>query len=328
MIAVRGITDAVTGRDWHQDNVPDSSAIINGQPVSIGSSTTTFERVNMSEWWGGVRLDVVYRIASASLEVTRSYACYPGSSVIETWTTFRADGTRAATLSGLNSFTFALGNGTVRWLKGLQVPAEEGGPFTLSKRDLDDGQTLEIGSDSRSSEKNLPWLSVVQNNASVDDSSAWTPEFFGAFLWAGAWRISARRAGSQLTMQVGLPPFETTLGGGATLETPHAIFGITNPVVPAVSIALRSFIDKGVRHGRPLRADVTYNTWFTYGTFVNEASMQAEMQFAASMGIEQFVVDAGWWVGINTNDPSDFSRGLGSWQVDSDRFPSGSGRPG
>jgi hypothetical protein len=57
----------------------------------------------------------------------------------------------------------------------------------------------------------------------------------------------------------------------------------------------------------------------------DEASLQAEMQFAASMGIEQFVVDAGWWINIDLSDPSNFAQGLGSWQVDPDRFPSGLG---
>jgi alpha-galactosidase len=324
-IGVRSIIDPVTGRDWHLMNTPDSSVVVNGQQISVGSAATVFERSGVTEWWGGVRLDVVYKIAAAGLEVTRSYACYPGSAVIETWTTFRSDGSRSATLSGLSNFSIAIKDGAVRWIKGLQVPAEEGGAFTLSSVDVGDGQTFQIGSDTRSSETNIPWASVLASDVSADDPSAWAPEFFGAILWGGSWRITAKREAALLTMQVGLPAFDTLLPAGASLEMPHAIFGFTNPVVPAVSLALRSFIDMGVRHGRALRADVTYNTWFTYGTFVDEPSMRAEMEFAASMGIEQFVVDAGWWVNINTDDPSDFTRGLGSWQVDPDRFPSGLG---
>jgi alpha-galactosidase len=122
-----------------------------------------------------------------------------------------------------------------------------------------------------------------------------------------------------------LPTFTTSVGAGGSLEGPHAIFGTTNRTVPAVSMAIRSFIDKGIRHGRPLRALTTYNTWFSYGTFVDDASMRSEMALAASLGVEQFVVDAGWWAGIDPNDPSNFSQSWGNWTVDPDRFPDGLG---
>lgn len=322
-IVARAITDPVSEREFRQELSPDSFIRVGGERVDIGSSATTFLRSDVTEWWGGVKLDLVYELVSANLEITRSYAAYPGSAVIETWTTFHNLGKKGVTLGDLTSFDLSVKPGTLRWLRGLQATAEEGGPFTMQSRKLEVGESFQIGSVTRSAEKQVPWFSVEAEDPTPDDDSDWAPELFGSILWGGSWRLDAHRQGNELDVRLGLPPFETRVDADGWLETPHAIFGITSTVVPEVSLALRSFIDKGVRHGRPLRADVTYNTWFTYGTFINETVLRAEMAMAAEMGIEQFVVDAGWWKDIHPDDPSDFTRGLGSWAVDEDRFPAG-----
>ena len=40
-------------------------------------------------------------------------------------------------------------------------------------------------------------------------------------------------------------------------------------------------------------------------------------------GSELFVIDAGWYTGADTDNPSDFDQGLGTWEVDPARFPNG-----
>jgi alpha-galactosidase len=91
-------------------------------------------------------------------------------------------------------------------------------------------------------------------------------------------------------------------------------------------MAMQSFLAHGVRHGRPLRSLVTYNTWFSYGVAIDESSLRAEMELAAEMGFEQFVVDAGWWTRTREpDDNGDFIHDWGNWDVDRDRFPAGLG---
>ena len=80
---------------------------------------------------------------------------------------------------------------------------------------------------------------------------------------------------------------------------------------------------RGIRRGRPFQPLVTYNTWFIYGTTIAEDAMVAEMDRAASLGVELFVIDAGWYAGAGENSDFDFESGLGSWEADPDRFPSG-----
>src|SRR5262249_4690714 len=115
----------------------------------------------------------------------------------------------------------------------------------------------------------------------------------------------------------------TTQVGGAPVEGPHAILGVARGALADASAALRSYVLNGIRQGRALTPLVTYNTWFAYGTAIDEASMRAEMARAAAMGVRLFVVDAGWYSGADTTNVSNFDEGLGSWTPDPARFPNG-----
>jgi alpha-galactosidase len=319
-VGVRRIHDVISDLDWQRTDRPDTFATIGSQRIEIGSAATPLVGFSATEWWGGVRLDLRYQLSSPSMLITRSYACYPGSSVIETWTTFQNQAGTATTLSDLTNFAFGVNDGTVRWLTGIRGPAQNGGPFTLNEGDLDDGQVFQVSQQERASQDFVPWFAIRLKDP---DAVAKRMQFFGSVLWPGQWLIRATREGTTDNLQVGMPTFHTTLGGGASIETPHAVFGLTNAVVPEPSLALRSFIDKGLRHGRPIHSYVSYNTWFLYGTIFDEAAMFAEMDAAAAMGLEQFVVDAGWWLGASSTDPGDFVTNWGNWQVDPVRFPNG-----
>src|SRR5262249_24718751 len=60
-----------------------------------------------------------------------------------------------------------------------------------------------------------------------------------------------------------------------------------------------------------------------YGTDIDQQAMMNEMAGAASVGVELFVIDAGWYLGVGHG--SDFDPGLGTWEVDRARFPDGLG---
>ncbi len=154
----------------------------------------------------------------------------------------------------------------------------------------------------------------------VDDGR---DEFFGGLLWSGAWNISVERLDDRLHVTASFPGLSPTVGFDHPLELPHGFFGVTSRAATTVSGALRQFVLKGLRHGRPFQPLVTYNTWFAYGTTITEELMNDEIDRAAALGVELFVVDAGWYVGAGATSDSDFESGLGSWTTDTDRFPSG-----
>ena len=123
--------------------------------------------------------------------------------------------------------------------------------------------------------------------------------------------------------RVSFPGVGTTVTPARPVDLPHTFFGLAAKATSDETGALRQFVLQGIRHGRPFQPLVTYNTWFVYGTRLDEDTMVAEIDRAASLGVELFVMDAGWYLGAGETSDFDFDAGLGSWTADPDRFPSG-----
>src|SRR5205085_538428 len=110
---------------------------------------------------------------------------------------------------------------------------------------------------------------------------------------------------------------------GTGFDGPHVLFGAVPGGLAEATVALRGYVLPGVRNGRPLAPQVTYNTWYAHGVEIDEATVRSEMLRAAALGVELFVVDAGWYEGAGAKGRWDFDTGLGTWTPDPDRFPNG-----
>jgi alpha-galactosidase len=206
-------------------------------------------------------------------------------------------------------------SGKVQLLAGLSGDSAEWevpGAFSLDAREVPAAERLVIGSTARSSEQFVPF-------AAVDDGRQL---FYGGVMWSGSWEMSFERSNDALRIGTAFPAVSTQTPS-RPLELPHTFFGLTDRSSTGTAGALKSFIMRGIRHGRPFMPLVTYNTWFAYGTAVSEDAMMAEIDRAAALGVELFVLDAGWWLGAGFENDHDFDSGLGNWTVDETRFPSG-----
>ena len=308
-LRVAGLVSVETGENWDVAGDVDHALAIDGVAFAAGSRQHPFIRAEAGQYRAGVRLDLVFRARNAGSEFTRSYVCYPGAPVVESWTTVTAAGPPLR-ISDLSLLRLAVAPGIVRWITGLDTPDEDGGPFTLAWTDLGAGESLELGAASRSTERALPWLMVEGTHGEV----------FAGLVWSGGWRAVLARSARGMEATLSLPGVVTEVAG-VPFETPHAFVGVATGSVAEASRALETFIRLGLRDGRELTPRVTYNTWFAYGTHVDEESMRAEIAAAADLGIERFVLDAGWYG--TASDPSDFTPGLGRWRADRERFPSG-----
>jgi alpha-galactosidase len=298
---------------------PDSTVTINGAQAALGASAAgwVLEDASMAQEDTTSRLTFTFRSQRAPVVAVRSYACYRGSPAIEAWTTFRAFGSSVVTLSNLNVWQLTVPSGVVNYELGLRGDAAgqaNDDAFSLRSASLESGQQLNLSEQNRSTEQFLPMI-----GADLESH-----EFFGGLMWSGSWQILVQAlAARQARVTVGVPGPTLTVDDAHPLETPHGFFGFTPGGRAEISAALRPFLMQGVRQGRPFRPLVTDNTWFSYGTEIDQDSMMSELAGAASVGVELFVVDAGWYTGPGSG--SDFSSGLGSWQVDATRFPDGLG---
>lgn len=311
LLRVQALRNPATGFNWIEAPAPDAALRLGGEVLQLGSSVVRFERYQVSEYRGGVRLDLHFGDTARRFKAVRSYAVHPAAPVLEAWTRITPD-SRAMTVDTIVAFDLPLARGTFRWITGHLTPPEAGGTFSSGWVEHEPGQRYDLGSAGRASESTVPWFAIDRETDSV----------FGAYLWPGAWRLDTARSGETIRTTLESAAIHSAVARGASFETPHAIVGVVSGSLDAVAQASQAWIVAALRQGRGFEPLATYNTWFTYGTHVDEASMLAEMEQAAALGVEQFVLDAGWHVGVS-EDPGEYTAGLGSWEVDHERFPSG-----
>ena len=296
---------------------PETVLTVNGRSVTLDASD--FETFRAAERPDGVTLDLTFTIRSEGVRVTRSYAVYQHTPIVEAWTTIEAL-SREVTLHGLNAWQLNVPVGTVRTVTGLAGDdADNANPnlthqFTIQRQEIAAGRRLDVGATGRSSEETVPWFAIERSDA----------VFFGGLMWSGAWTLSIERAGSSMRTTLGLGTTVTSAAPDRAVETPHGFFGVTRRGGVEVSRAMSDLVASGaVRAGRPFHPFVTYNTWFAYGAHVDESQMLEAVDAAARLGTELFVLDAGWYTGAGRGGVGDFTAGLGAYTADPGRFPSG-----
>lgn len=300
---------------WSVGSAPGFSFQQQGRRLSPGQTGFPFRAANADEYLGGVRLTLTFDELASGLRVIRSYVCYPRVPAIETWSTFEAiNSASGIPISDIGVWQLTVPVQQVHWVTGLSGGADEATRFTRRRETFAPDAPFEIGSTRRSSELAVPTWSFSGPHGRL----------FGGILWSGAWTLAATPTVRGLvTVRLSSGPTSTTVGKGEPLETPHGVFGITDDRDVDVTTALQQYITGGLRPGRPITPLVTYNTWYAYGTQIDDESVRAEMRHAAALGVELFVLDAGWYAG--GREASDFTTGLGSWTVDARRFPEGLG---
>ena len=304
---------SASGTAWTTGAAADMFVRVGTRSLPFGSRTAGFAYRDAAvvTRGGSLQLNATFRLAPDDLTVTRHYAIVSGSPSFEAWTTYEGAGT---SIADLNALQIAVPTGIVHWLTGLQgdaadVPTDSA--FTLQQQTLAVNEPFALGASHRASERTIPWFSV---DGTKD-------EFYAALMWSGAWSLVLDRTTTGTTITFGLAPMKTTVS--AAVDGPHVVFGVTPGGMAQGTAALRSYVLDGVRGGRPIVPLVTYNTWFAYGTEIDEASMRAEMDRAEALGVELFVIDAGWYPGAGAAGPFDFDAGLGNWTADPIRFPDG-----
>ena len=262
---------------------------------------------------GRVVLTLGFGSRTRPVQVERRFAVTPGAPVIEMWTS--VDAQEDTTLHDLSGVVLEVKDGRdLWWQRGLETGDEEGGPFTRRTGRLDEGQHVEFGSPVLSSQEAMPWFGLNGGDSHV----------FAGIAWSGAWRVLLDGTGAGVHADIGLRNMSAVARAGQRLEFPHAFIGLTDGTPGADAEAFTRWID-GRRNGRPFPAFATYNPWFAFGTRIDADLMRRQMDGVAQAGAELFQLDAGWYPPIDADDRFDFTAGLGSWQVDRERFPEGLG---
>ncbi len=173
-----------------------------------------------------------------------------------------------------------------------------------------------------------PWFAISRDDS---DSTTGPPHageehgevWFGALAWSGSWRFTIEHTQlDAVRVTGGFNPFDFgyKLKPGEHLETPIFYGGYSDHGLGGTSRLLHRF---EIAHILPQSPDpkprpVIYNSWEATEFRVNESGQMALAEKAASIGVDRFVMDDGWF-----GQRKDDHAGLGDWYVNSEKFPHG-----
>ncbi|HEX2578095.1 MAG TPA: alpha-galactosidase, partial [Aquihabitans sp.] len=114
---------------------------------------------------------------------------------------------------------------------------------------------------------------------------------------------------------------ERHLGAGERFETPHALWVWSAAGIGPTSRALHGYARRHVvRDGEGTRATVV-NTWEALFFDLSPDALAAQVDAAAELGGELFLLDDGWFGSAHPRD--DDTTSLGDWEVDRRKLPDG-----
>ncbi|MBB5330727.1 alpha-galactosidase [Tunturiibacter gelidoferens] len=222
------------------------------------------------------------------------------------------------TVEEIASATWNLPHGTdyrLRYLTGRWA-----GEWSLREQIVQPGKTILESRRGSTGAQNNPWFAIDKNGSNDQEyGDVW----FGALGWSGSWQISIEQDATEQVRVTGGPnrfDFGYRLAPGEHLQSPDFYAGYSRDGIGGASRLLHRFeISNILPHApSPKLRPILYNSWEATEFKVDEAGQEALAEKAASIGIERFVVDDGWF-GQRSSDHA----GLGDWYVNPVKFPHG-----
>ncbi len=174
-----------------------------------------------------------------------------------------------------------------------------------------------------SSTRNLPLVMLCEG---ADLNS---PGMFFGLEWSTSWagrvslptpaNMSSGESGDRLHVVMGLGITDLVLEPGESLELPAVHVGFFEHGFESGTNACRRYIHRRLTPlylGKPMVPPVNYSMWGGIEAPYTEEDLYPQVDAAAEIGVEMFMVDCDWY-------PGDYRTGLGNWEIDRGKFPSG-----
>jgi alpha-galactosidase len=202
------------------------------------------------------------------------------------------------------------------------------GEWTLNQEPIQAGtRVIESRRGSTSHQAN-PWFAISRDASQNSAGPAVADEehgevWFGALAWSGSWRFTIERDQlDSVRVTGGFNPFDFgyKLKPGEHLETPIFYGGYSDHGLGGASRLLHRFENAHIlpQAPDPKPRPVIYNSWEATELKVDEPGQVVLAEKAASIGVDRFVMDDGWF-GQRKTDHA----GLGDWYVNPEKFPHG-----
>ena len=296
---------------------PELAGTVAGRPLDTGSVRLVGERVERVAP-GVDRLRLTLRHVTLPLEIEERFTAWGESGVITRELVLANRGRASLAMDVTPTWLLPGGAYTLRYLYGSwgqerQLATE---PLGAGARDFE--QTH-----GRSSKGYVPWLSLRNERAGV--------EYLAELAWSGNWVMQVERTAGENDIELATRPVAVRMGirndaGGALTLAAGASFALPRLALTASAGDLddaanqmhrwqRSYVEAVTPANRPLL--VHFNTWYPLGQDVDVERAKAAADVAATLGMEAYVIDSGWYV------DRDWVLELGDWQPSRRKFPQG-----
>jgi alpha-galactosidase len=258
-------------------------------------------------------LAVDLRDAHYPLRVRLQYRLFEEQDVVERYAVLKNEGEAPITLEEVLSAAWYVSQGcgylthlAGRFAGETQVYREA---ITPGKKVLESRRGI-------TSHHANPWFALDCGNATENTGEVW----FGALAWSGNWKIAVDHdAHGHVLVSGGINDFDFSwrLDGGGEFITPSFVGGHTGEGFGGASRHLHRYV---LEHLLPSKGPppVLYNSWEATHFDITGKEQGKMAEKAASLGVELFVVDDGWF-----GERHDDRRGLGDWRVNREKFPNG-----
>ncbi len=202
------------------------------------------------------------------------------------------------------------------------------GEWTLNQEPVLGGERVIESRRGTTGHQANPWFAISRDDSQSSTAPIAAGEehgevWFGALAWSGSWRFTVEHTQlDAVRVTGGFNPFDFgyKLNPGQHLDTPIFYGGYSDHGLGGASRLLHHF---EIAHILPQSPDpkprpVIYNSWEATEFRVSEAGQMALAEKAASIGVDRFVMDDGWF-----GQRKDDHAGLGDWYVNSEKFPRG-----
>ncbi|MFQ5808142.1 MAG: glycoside hydrolase family 36 protein [Armatimonadota bacterium] len=174
---------------------------------------------------------------------------------------------------------------------------------------------LASGPDGRSSNPSLPLMHIGWESGDA------TLGLWAALEWSGRWEMQMGTGmDGRFTFRGGPKVQDLVLEPGESIELPGVHVGVYGgDGVNSIRRYIAEVLSPDVEGERP-EPLIAYDHWFGIEHWLSDALLRKQVDRAAELGLEYFVVDAGWYGGASEN----FADGVGNWErVDESKFPRG-----
>lgn len=166
---------------------------------------------------------------------------------------------------------------------------------------------------------------MLDENANANERSG--EVYFATLEWSGNWKILIDKDIYNRTLiSAGISDFDFRwcLDGGEQFETPVFAIGYTQDGFGAVTNAMHAYEKEYIMAEAEKNREIplVYNAYGSFFSQINEQKIMGIIDKASSLGVELFVMDAGW-TGYGDDTTYTYSSGFGDWEVNKDRFPNG-----